>query len=68
VTSGRARGRSGTSLVEVLVSLVLLGLAWTLSVRVLSGAARGLDEAEVGFRALLLLADPGEESAPPPPP
>jgi len=60
---GHVSGRSGTSLVEVLVSLVLLGLAWTMSVQVLSSAARGLDEAELGFRALVLLTSPGEDSA-----
>jgi hypothetical protein len=66
VIRAREVGRSGTSIVEVLVSIVLLGLAWTLSVRVLSGAARSLDEAEIGFRSLVLLAELGDDSSPPP--
>jgi Tfp pilus assembly protein PilV len=65
MSRSRAVGKSGTSLVEVLVSLVLLGLAWTASVRVLSGAARSLDEAELGFRALVLLAESGDDAVPP---
>ena len=59
---------SGTSLVEVLVSIVLLGLSATLTVRVLSGAARSLDEAEVGFREMVRLAEFGADSPPPPDP
>jgi hypothetical protein len=59
-----ARGTtSGTSLVEVLVSIALLGLAWTLSVRVMTSAARSLDDAELGFRALVQLAEPLGDSA-----
>jgi hypothetical protein len=59
-------GRSGTSLVEVIVSIVLLGLSVTLTVRVLSGAARSLDEAELGFREMVRLAHPEDEAYPSP--
>lgn len=62
----RVVGRSGTSIVEVLVCIALLGLAATLSVRVLSAAARSLDEAEAGFRSLVLRAESGDDSATPP--
>ena len=61
-------GKSGTSLVEVLVSIVLLGLSATLTVRVLSGAARSLDQAEVGFREMVRLPELGEDSLPRPDP
>lgn len=49
--------RLGVSLVEVLVSLLLLGVGVSLSMRVLSMASRSLDEAELGLRALFVLSE-----------
>lgn len=55
-------GRVGVSLPEVLVSLLVFMLGMSLSVRVLSLAGQSLDEAELGFRALVFLSEIVQQS------
>jgi hypothetical protein len=45
--------------------MVLLGLAWTLTVRVLTDASRNLDDAERGFRSLVEGTELEVETVPP---
>ncbi len=52
--AGRVRG---VSIAEVLVSLVLLALGATLSLRVLASASRTVEEAELGLRAAIFLSE-----------
>lgn len=47
----------GVSIAELLVSLVILALGATLSIRVLSQASRGLEEAELSLRAVIYLSE-----------
>lgn len=50
-------GRSGISIVEVLVALLVLTVGMSLSMRVLSLASRSLDESELGLQALFVLSE-----------
>lgn len=54
----------GASLIELLVALVILGIGASLSTRVLTHAARELEGAELGLRAVLLIAEAQENGLP----
>jgi prepilin-type N-terminal cleavage/methylation domain-containing protein len=52
-----AESRAGASLVEVVVSITILGIGAALATRTLELAAWELDRAELGARAILLLSE-----------